>query len=153
MTVVKPAGIELSSPGRVQGFRAVVGHRCVEWREGYAVFELELLEHHFNPGGIVHGGIFLTILDSALAHACTYCPVAGNKRRAVTISLTTSFLAPGKGGLIRAVGRQEAAADRIATCSGEVLDAEGRLLAAAQGSFRYLPGGENLEGVPLAPAK
>lgn len=149
MTGGKEPAVELSSPGRVKGFRAVIGHRCVVWREGLAEFELDLQEHHFNPGGIVHGGIFLTILDSALAHACTYCPVPGNKRRAVTISLTTSFLAPGKGGTIRAIGRLEGAADRIATCSGEVVDSEGNLLAAAQGSFRYFPGSEALEGLPF----
>lgn len=141
--------IELSSPGRSKGFRAIVGHRCVVWREGHAEFVLDLKEHHFNPAGIVHGGIFLTILDSALAHACTWCPAEGHRRRVVTISLATSFLAPGRGGRVRAIGRLEAAADRVATCSGEVIDGGGQLLAAAQGSFRYLPGSESPDGIPI----
>lgn len=139
---------DLSVSGQPVSFRTMVGHRCTVWRNGYAEFELDLQDHHYNPGGIVHGGVYLTVLDSTLAHAAVWCAVPGNKRRAVTISLTTSFLAPARGGLIRAIGRLEGVCDRIATCSGEVVDGDGRLVAAAQGSFRYFPGSEHLDGLP-----
>ena len=41
----------------------------VELREGYAVFGVEPAEYHYNPIGVVHGGLAATLLDSAMGCA------------------------------------------------------------------------------------
>src|SRR5262249_1678573 len=41
----------------------------VEVEEGSAVFQLTPAEQHYNPIGVVHGGIALTMLDSAMSCA------------------------------------------------------------------------------------
>ncbi|WP_199084247.1 PaaI family thioesterase [Deinococcus sp. UR1] len=40
-----------------------------DFTEGRAVFRLKPQEFHYNPIGSVHGGVFATLLDSALACA------------------------------------------------------------------------------------
>ena len=134
--------------GRSSGFRTLVGHRCAMWREGYAAFVLDLDARHRNNAGFTHGGVYMTLLDAALSHAATWCPLAENERVAVTLSLTTSFLAAARGDRIHAIGRQVTLEGRIATCTGEVLDATGEVAATAQASFWFLPGSEHLTGVP-----
>lgn len=126
----------------------MLGYRTAEWREGYAVVELALQPHHLNGHGTVHGGLHATILDVALGHAARWCPVPGNERHVVTLSLTTSYLEAGRGGVLRAIGRLDGAANGVAACSGEVVDEDGRILAVGQASFRFLKGSERPEGVP-----
>ena len=141
----------MTMSGKPSGFRALLGYRAVRWVEGFAELELVLGSQHMNSLGATHGGVYLTILDAALGHATTWCSVPGNVRGVVTISLTTSFLAPARGGTIRATGRLEGVHDRIATGTSEVRDEQGLLLATAQGSFRYFAGSETIEGVAKLP--
>lgn len=48
---------------------ATTGIIPVEIGEGFAIFELEPAEWHYNPIGSVHGGILSTLADSALGCA------------------------------------------------------------------------------------
>lgn len=137
-----------SSAGKPSGFRSLVGYRTAVWRENYAEIELDLGLQHTNSLGVAHGGIALTLLDAAMGHATCWCSIEGNQRSCVTISLTTTFLAPGRGGRVKAVARLIGIENRIATCVGEVFDEEGKMIAAGQGSFRYFAGSERVEGVP-----
>jgi uncharacterized protein (TIGR00369 family) len=134
--------------GRPSRFRGLVGYRAIAWRQGYAEIELALRAEHTNSLGVVHGGVYMTILDAAMGHAVSWCPVEGHARYSVTMSMTTSFLASASGGRIVAIGRLEAIHDRIATASAEARDSDGALLAVAQASFRYARGSERIEGVP-----
>lgn len=134
-------------PDRHAGFRELVGYRLVEWREGFAEVTLDITGEHLNRMGIVHGGVYMTILDAAMGNASTWCSAKGNTRKSVTISLTTTFLSPARQGVIRARGFLVGCEARIATCRGEIMDEAGTLLITGQGSFRYLPGSERLEGV------
>jgi uncharacterized protein (TIGR00369 family) len=134
--------------GKPSGFRTLVGYRAIVWRENYAEIELALGPQHMNSLGITHGGVYITMLDSAFGHAVTWCAVSGHVRLCVTLSITTSFLAPATKGVIKAIGRLDGIAERIATTSGEVVDETGQLLAVGQGSFRYFRGSERVEGVP-----
>jgi uncharacterized protein (TIGR00369 family) len=134
--------------GKKSGFRTLLGYRNTVWREGHAEIELEIGPQHLNGMNILHGGAYLTLLDAACGHAATWCANPAHTRFCVTVGLSTSFIRPATAGLITATGRLEAVADRTATCRAEVRDATGRLLAAGQGSFLYMPGSEHLDGVP-----
>ena len=133
---------------RRSGFRTLLGYRTKVWREGYGEIELEIGPQHMNSIGIVHGGVYASLLDVALGHAVSFCPVPGRTRYSTTVSLTTSFLAAATSGTLTAIGRTEGLFQRLVTASGEVRAADGKLLATAQGSFLYFPGSEHPDGVP-----
>ena len=101
-----------------------------------------------NSIGVVHGGVHASLLDVALGHAVSFCPVPERTRYSTTVSLTTSFLRGATAGILTAVGRIEGLTGRLVTASGEVRDHDGTVLATAQGSFLYFPGSELLDGVP-----
>jgi uncharacterized protein (TIGR00369 family) len=89
-----------------------------------------------NVIGAVHGGVLVTLLDVVMASAAV--SVFDFARTAVTLDLNTSFLEPGRGRLT-ADGEVVQHDASIAWCRAAVTDAGGRVVAQAQGSFRYLP--------------
>ena len=130
------------------GFRMLLGYRTKVWREGYGEVELPLGAQHLNSLGVVHGGVFASLLDVALGHAVSFSPVPGNTRYSTTVSLSTNFLKAATGGTLTASGRLEGLTGRMVTATGEVRDEAGALLSVAQGSFLYFPGSEQPAGVP-----
>ena len=110
---------------------------------------LELQPCHLNLGGVIHGGVLTSLLDIAMAEAGTYCPYPGRIRKAITLSLTTTFTGQCSGGTIRVTGRKRAGGTRIFNSTGEVHDDKGNLLAIAEGTFRIRSGSEKPEGVPI----
>lgn len=139
---------ELAETKRRSGMRSHIGYKTIEWRDGYGEVLLKLDPKHMNIRMNPHGGLYMLVIDSAMGHAATYCPVPGNTRSCVTTSLHTNFLAPAKGGWLRACATLVDIEGQVATCRGEIIDAEGTLCNVAQGSFIYMPGSEKLEGVP-----
>lgn len=133
---------------RRSGYRTLIGYRTSAWREGYGEVQLTVGPQHLNTIGIVHGGVYMSLLDVALGHAVAFCTVPGHFRFSTTVSLTTSFLKGAKSGVLTAIGRVDGVDGRLATGSGEVRDAAGELCAVAQASFLYFPGSERPEGVP-----
>ena len=141
-------GKPIQPPPRRSGYRTLIGYTTKVWAANYGEVELILGPQHLNSIGIVHGGVYATLLDAALGHAVSYCAVPGNARYSSTLSLTTIFLKSVKSGVLTAIGRVEGIEGRVATCTGEVRDDTGALLATGQGSFLYFPGSERPEGVP-----
>src|SRR5439155_21995761 len=45
---------------------ALMNFNITEVNEGRAVFTVEPAEYHYNPIGVVHGGLAATLLDSAM---------------------------------------------------------------------------------------
>lgn len=131
------------------GFHQVLGYRQVSWEEDRAVIELEIQPQHLNLAGVIHGGVLTSLLDVALAEAGTYCPYPGRMRKAITLSLTTTFTGQCTGGVIQVTGIKRAGGSRIFNSTGEVRDQNGNLLAIAEGTFRLRSGSEDPRGMPL----
>jgi uncharacterized protein (TIGR00369 family) len=89
-----------------------------------------------NVIGAVHGGVVLTLMDVAMASAAV--SLFEFTRTAVTLNMNTSFLEPGRGTLA-ADAEVLQHDDSVAWCRAAVTDAAGRVVAQAQGSFRFLP--------------
>ena len=89
-----------------------------------------------NVIGAVHGGAVFTLLDVVMASAAV--SAVDFQRTAVTLSLDTAFVEPGRG-VLTADGELLHAADGVAWCKASVSDGDGHVVARAQGSFRYLP--------------
>jgi uncharacterized protein (TIGR00369 family) len=89
-----------------------------------------------NVIGAMHGGVVLTLLDVVMASAAV--SLLDFARTAVTLNINTSFLEPGRGQLT-ADGEVVQHDSSVAWCRAAVTDAGGRIVARAQGSFRYVP--------------
>jgi uncharacterized protein (TIGR00369 family) len=110
---------------------ALLNYRLVEVEPGHAVFEGTPGEQHYNPIGVVHGGLAMTLLDSAMGCAVqTQMPAGGgyttleaktNLVRAVTSST----------GKLRAIGKVLHLGKRVATAEARLEDREGKLYAHA----------------------
>lgn len=114
--------------------------------------ELQVTAAHLNRSGIVHGGVYCTILDACMTGAGLWCAVPGNVRRAVTLSMTVKFTGKVRTGLIRVEARTVASGRRIYTSVAEALSESGEVLAHGIGSFQYMRGSEDPQGEPLETA-
>lgn len=134
-----------------RGFNELIGFEISSWRENEVELALRLQAKHLNRSDIVHGGVIATLLDVACGFAGCYCNVDGNVRRAVTLGLSTNFVATTSQGTIRARARVQSSGYRIFFCSGEVVDENDTLLATAQGNYQYVKGSETLAGMAIVP--
>lgn len=64
--------------------------RLVEVERGRAVFEMTPDESHYNPLGMVHGGVAATILDSAMG--CSLHALLEPDNRYTTIEMKVNYL-------------------------------------------------------------
>ena len=128
-----------------------MGIRLLEWREGYCKAELPNDPAYANRHLIPHGGVLMTLLDSVGGYSGCWCPYPGRLRRAMTLSMATSFIGVAEGGLLVAESRVTGGGRSLFFTEMTVLDARGRLAARATGTYRYRsasqhPYGEALEG-------
>lgn len=122
--------------------------RLEEWRDGHVRVRLPIQPVFLNRSGVVHGGIYATILDHGCGMAGLYCPVPGHRRYGLTLSLTTSFVGQSKGGDLIVTGTRTGGGRRVFFSEAEVKSEDGATLATGNGVFRYRTGSEVPEGVP-----
>ncbi|KQY81769.1 MULTISPECIES: PaaI family thioesterase [Roseateles] len=107
--------------------------------DGEAELRLTVTDQHLNSWRVAHGGVVMTLLDVAMAHAARsvnrHQPDLGPG--VVTVEMKTSFMRPGEGEL-RAVGKLLHRSTTMAFCEGSVFGADGKLCAHATGTFKYL---------------
>jgi uncharacterized protein (TIGR00369 family) len=118
-------------------FHAWAGMDLVEVGDGRAELAMELRPHHFNPQGIVHGGVISAIADTAIGLALRSKLRTGMTHR--TAQLDVHFLAKGEGNQLIGRGRALHLGRRMGYGEAEVLDGAGRVLAKASATFIVLP--------------
>ena len=107
----------------------LMGFRGVEAERGRAVFEIEPGEEHYNPIGSVHGGVALTLLDSAMGCAVHTLLDAGVGYTTLEVKANFVRAITAETGLVRCEGVVVHGGSRVATAEGRVTDASGKLLA------------------------
>jgi len=109
----------------------LLGFDLVEVDAGYAVFEVVPGEQHYNPIGVVHGGLAMTLLDSCMGCAVqTHMPTgSGYTTLEAKTNLVRAITA--ETGKLRAIGRTLHVGKRMATAEGRLEDAAGKLYAHA----------------------
>lgn len=122
---------------RLSPFHRWAGLELVSVGDGLAELRMDLRAHHFNPQGIVHGGIITALADTSIGLALRSRLRPGFTHR--TAQLNVHFLA--KGESERIVGRGFALhlGERMGYGEAEVRDGAQRLLARATGTFIVLP--------------
>ncbi len=107
----------------------LLGMSMDEIEVGEATFSLEIGEHLYNPIGSVHGGVYATLLDSVMG--CAVQSTLDEGQAYTTLDLVTHLLRPISVdvGRVTATGTVESVGRRVATATGRIVDAEGRLYA------------------------
>jgi len=120
-------------------FVETLGMRLRRFDSGVAEIELDLQPALLNSWRVAHGGVLMTLLDVAMAHAARSAregdPDGGPGL--ATIEMKTSFLRAAEGRLV-ATGTVLHATTRIAFCEGSVRDATGAICAHATGTFKFV---------------
>lgn len=116
-----------------------LGFELLKFEDGEAEIAVDLREELCNSWNVAHGGVTMTLLDVAMAHAARSGDGQGNGMGVVTIEMKTSFMRPGLGRLL-AKGKRLHATASLAFCEASVVDEKGALVAQASGTFKYLKG-------------
>ena len=131
---------------RVIPFLAMLGARLVSEQDGVAVVQLELRADLLNNHGGGHGGVVMSLLDSAMANAAL--SKIDYSREVVTIAMHIAFMQPGAGRLT-ATGRATGGGRSVCFCEAEITNEAGQVTAKAMGTFRYR---DQAPGAPGAPS-
>jgi uncharacterized protein (TIGR00369 family) len=105
--------------------------QLVEISEGHAVFAVEPKEYHYNPIGVVHGGLAATLLDSAMGCAVHSTLPAGAGYTTLEMKVNFVRAMTVDTGLVRAEAKVIHVGGRTATAEGRVIDEAGKLYAHA----------------------
>lgn len=113
-------------------FTRYIGSRAEEVEAGRTVLHLDVEEHHLNGIGTLHGGVYATLIDTAMGFAVA--ALVGV--RCATTQMNVHFLGPVSAG--RIVCRSEVVhrTRRTATAEAKVYDAADQLVAMGTGAFR-----------------
>ena len=122
----------------IRGFNKILDFRIAEWRDGFVRLEVDLAEHHLNRSGVVHGGVLAAMLDAACGYTGVYPKEDGKVRRAVTLSMTTSFTGQARSGTLICTAERRGGGNTIYMASGEVKGPDGKLLAIGEAVYRYI---------------
>lgn len=120
----------------------LMNFRLVEVDHGHAVFECNPGEQHYNPIGVVHGGLAMTLLDSCMGCSVHTVMPAGSGYTTLEAKVNLVRAITSTTGAIRAVGKLIHSGNRIATAEGRVVDADGKLYAHGTTTCIVLNGGK-----------
>ena len=106
-----------------------LGFGPIEVEKGRVTFTVEPAEFHYNPIGVVHGGLALALLDSALGCAVPTTLAAGDRYTTLETKVNMTRALTDGVGVVRCEGNVVHVGGRTATAEGRVVDADGRLYA------------------------
>ena len=126
---------ELPSPPIAE----LLGFRLVRVESGFAVFEIEPREFHYNPIGVVHGGVAGTLLDSAMG--CSVHSTLPPKTAYTTLEFKVNLVraVTKDTGLLRCEGRVVHGGKRAATAEGRLIGTDGKLYAHGSTTCMIFP--------------
>jgi uncharacterized protein (TIGR00369 family) len=111
--------------------------KLVEFDIGSSLIEIEVQGKHFQPFGMVHGGVFSSIIDAA-AFWAVY-PEVDEDCGMTSVDLKLNYLAPSSGGKLIARGRRIKLGKTLGLGEAEVIDESGRILAHGLSTLIVLP--------------
>ena len=142
MAIQRPADARPVAPYEFRGFNGLIGHEVVSWRPGFVEMRMPVRQELCNANGLLHGGVLMTLLDSASGFACTFNDTATARRLSVTLAFTTQFIKAGReGDTLTILGAlRPSASQSTFAAETEIYNQANELLATGAGTFRYLKG-------------
>ncbi len=117
---------------------------------GYSVLEINLAKKHLQPYGMVHGGVFASIIDAA-AFWSVYFGIEDPSAGLITVDLKLNFLEPATSGKLIARGRQIKVGGTLGYAEAEVTDETGKVLTHGTSTVLILPGKAIKTDPPMPP--
>ena len=124
-------------------FLLMIGAELSHEADGVAVVTIDLRPDLLNNHGGGHGGVVMSLLDSAMANAAL--SKVGYDREVVTIDLHVAFMKPATGRLT-ATGRATGGGRKVCFCEAEITNEAGEVTAKSMGTFRYRTPGPSQAG-------
>jgi uncharacterized protein (TIGR00369 family) len=118
---------------------------------GYSVLEIDLTQKHLQPFGMVHGGVFSSIIDAA-AFWAVYPGIEDPAAGMTTVDLKLNYLAPAASGKLIARGRQIKVGRTLGYAEAKVVNQDEKILVHGTSTVIILPG-KAIEGDPPLPPK
>mgnify|MGYP001333700635 FL=1 len=112
-----------------------LGARLESFAPDHVVVALDVQPHHLNLIGILHGGVYATLLDSAMGLAAM---AAKPDESLVTTNLNIHYLSPVRLGTIKVTGKILHSSRKMITTEGRVHNSDGELCAFGTGTFRVI---------------
>ncbi|HVZ72561.1 MAG TPA: PaaI family thioesterase [Polyangia bacterium] len=116
----------------------VLGFVPISAADGEATWEYTVDPAHHNTNGVLHGGVLMALLDTAMGQAVGAL-VEPTGRFNAAAQLNINFLAPVKSGLVRAQAKVKKLGKRLAVVESEATDERGRVVAIATSTHSLLP--------------
>ncbi len=117
-------------------FARHLGYELVEWREDYARYEMPITEVLGNRGGIPHGGVHATLLDSAMGICGCWTGDAEIRKTALTLSLNVQSIGRPVGTRLICEGFRTGGGRSTFFAEAVLRDDTGALVAKGTGVFR-----------------
>lgn len=117
------------------GILSFIGYRLVELGEGYARAVFEHDKRLERTGGIVHGGVIMTALDTTMGFAAM---AAARGENNVTLELKVNFLEPLDGGMYEVSAKVLRRGLHTVVVDGELRKRGNVLAAKALGTYFIL---------------
>lgn len=112
-----------------------LGIERVENHEGRALLALEIKPALRNSWQAAHGGVIMTMLDTAMSLAARM-HLQGAPGGMLTIEMNVKFINPGAGGRLTAEGRVIGGGRSTLFCEAEVRGETGGLVAKSMGTLQ-----------------
>jgi uncharacterized protein (TIGR00369 family) len=104
---------------------------------GSATWEYEVKREHFNPNGVLHGGVMMALLDTAMGHAVAAL-VGPDGAITAAAQMNVQFLEPVRAGKVTARAEVRKCGKRLAVVEAEATDDNGVVLAIATATHAIL---------------
>ena len=135
---MNPTPSEFSAESRRGPLLDLLEMRPETVRPGHVVVLYQVGASHLRTGGIAHGGVIATLMDTTLGlSASSLCPEGFD---VVTAQININFIRPAwPGEHLRAEGTVRHAGRKTAVATGEILSEQGALVATGSATFVYVP--------------
>ena len=122
----------MAEPPKTSGpFARLLGVEVVSQTDEAVELALDAKLDHEREGGILHGGVMMSLLDMAMAGTVARTLEPGQST--ASVSITTDFLRPAGQGRLVARATLTRRGATMAFPVGELFDAHGKLVARATG--------------------
>ena len=138
-----PVGAVHDGRARRIPFLLMIGAELTDEADGVAVVAIDLRPDLLNNHGGGHGGVVMSLLDSAMANAAL--SKVDYDREVVTIDIHVAFMKPATGRLT-ATGRATGGGRKVCFCEAEIVNEAGEVTARSMGTFRYRTPGPSQAG-------
>ncbi|MDY7092084.1 MAG: PaaI family thioesterase [Acidobacteriota bacterium] len=127
------------------GFVKSMGLRYVRAEPEEIVAELEIAPHLLQPYGLVHGGVYCSIIESVCSAGAALHVMAEGKN-AVGLENTTTFLRAARSGTLRCTAKPLKIGRRTHVWNADIHDDEDRPIASGRVRMMILDPGDRAGG-------